>query len=132
MALDISRYGSGVIRVLLVDDEPDLVILLSVRFGLEEDIEVVGTASNGTEAVDLVHLLMPDLVVMDLLMPGTDGFEAIRRLRDEMPTLPIVAYSAVVTDLARRQVERQGVPLVLKQGDSSPLIDVIRTTAALG
>lgn len=119
------------IRVLLVDDEPDLLILLSVRFGLEPDIEVVGTAASGGEAIDLVHALRPDLVVMDLLMPGTDGFEAIRRLREELPDLPIVAYSAVVTELARRQVSRHGVPLVLKQGDSTPLIEVIRDTAGV-
>ena len=117
------------IRVLLVDDEPDLLILLSVRFDLEEDIQVIGTASSGSEAIDLVHLLEPDLVVMDLLMPGTDGFEAIRRIRDDVPGLPIVAYSAVVTELAKRQVKRHGVPLVLKQGDSAPLIEVIRSTA---
>jgi DNA-binding NarL/FixJ family response regulator len=118
-----------VIRVLLVDDEPDLLILLSVRFDLEDDIRVVGTAGSGSEAIDLAQLLEPDLVVMDLLMPGTDGFEAIRRLRERSPSLPIVAYSAVVNELARRQVERYGVPLVLKQGDSAPLIQVIRDTA---
>jgi DNA-binding NarL/FixJ family response regulator len=123
-------YRSLVIRVLLVDDEPDLLILLSVRFDLEDDIRVVGTASSGGEAIELVHLLEPDLVVMDLLMPGTDGFEAIRRIREERSTLPIVAYSAVVNEMARRQVERYRVPLVLKQGDSAPLIQVIRDAAA--
>jgi len=120
-----------VIRVLLVDDEPDLLTLLSVRLDLEGDIRVVGTASSGLEALELAHLLEPDLVVMDLLMPGTDGFEAIRRLRTDVPGLAIVAYSGVVTEMARRQVEGQGVPLVHKQGDSSPLIQTIRTTAAL-
>ncbi len=119
----------GPIRVLLVDDEPDLLLLLGIRFGLEPDLEVVATARNGTDAVGLAHRLAPDLVVMDLLMPGTDGFEAITRLRAELPGLPIVAYSAAVSELARRQVERHHVPLVLKRGDSAPLIGVIRETA---
>jgi len=117
------------IRVLLVDDHPDLLLLLGIRFELEPDLEVVGTACNGAEAVEVAHRLAPDLVVMDLLMPGTDGFEAIARLRDELPALPIVAYSAEVSELSLRQVERHGVPLVLKQGDSTPLIDVIREIA---
>lgn len=114
------------IKVLLVDDEPDLLLLLGIRFDLEPDLEVVGTARNGADAVAAARQLAPDLVVMDLMMPGTDGFEAIARLREEMPTLPIVAYSAVVTALSRRQVERHRIPLVLKQGDSTPLINVIR------
>ena len=118
------------IKVLLVDDEPDLLLLLGMRFDLEPDLEVVGTARNGAEALEVAHRLGPDLVVMDLLMPGTDGFEAITRLREELPDLPIVAYSAVISELSLRQVERHRVPLVLKQGDSSPLIEVIRETAA--
>ena len=117
------------IRVVLVDDEPDLLLLLGIRFDLEPDLEVVGTARNGTEALEVAHRLAPDLVVLDLMMPGTDGFEAIARLRDELPSLPIVAYSAVVSEFSRKQVERHRVPLVLKQGDSAPLIDVIRETA---
>ncbi len=120
---------AGPIRVLLVDDEPDLLLLLGMRFDLEPDLQVVATAHNGAEAVEAAHRLAPDLVVMDLLMPGTDGFEAIDRLRAELPDLPIVAYSAVVSELSQRQVERHGVPLVLKQGSSSPLIEVIRQTA---
>jgi len=119
----------GPIRLLLVDDEPDLLLLLGIRFDLEPDLLVVGTARNGTEALEVAHRLAPDLVVMDLLMPGTDGFEAIARLRSELPGIPVVAYSAVVSEFSKRQVERHHVPLVLKQGNSAPLIDVIRETA---
>jgi len=119
----------GPIRVVLVDDEPDLLLLLGIRFELEPDLRVVGTASNGAEALEVAHREAPDLVVLDLLMPGTDGFEAIARLRAELPDLPIVAYSAIVSELSKRQVERHQVPLVLKQGDSAPLIAVIRVTA---
>ena len=118
------------IKVLLVDDEPDLLLLLGIRFDLEPDLHVVGTARNGAEALEVAHRISPDLVVMDLLMPGTDGFEAIARLREELPSLPIVAYSAVISELSIKQVERHQVPLVLKQVDSGPLIDVIREIVA--
>lgn len=111
-----------------MDDEPDLLLLLGIRFNLEPDLQVVGTAANGRDAIEAAHRLDPDLVVMDLLMPGTDGFEAIDRLRAELPDLPIVAYSAVVSELSKRQMARQHVPLVLKQGDSAPLVRVIRET----
>ena len=117
------------IDLLLVDDEQDLLTLLTLRFDLEADLRVIGTASNGDEALQQAHMLLPDLVVMDLMMPGTDGYEAIRRLREELPDMPIVAYSAVVGEFAAAQMQRHGVPLVLKQGDSGPLVEVIRRTA---
>lgn len=117
------------IRVLLVDDEPDLLLLLGIRFDLEPDLQVVATARNGSEALEVAHRVAPDLVVMDLMMAGTDGFEAIARLREELPDLPIVAYSAIVSEMTKRQMARHRVPLVLKQGDSTPLINVIRETA---
>lgn len=118
------------IRLLLVDDEADMLLLLTARFDLEPDLEVVGTAKSGEQAIAQAHALLPDLVVMDLAMPDTDGYEAIRRLRDELPEVAIVAFSAVVSEFARRQMALHHVPLVLKQGDSAPLVRVIRSEAA--
>lgn len=113
------------LRTLIVDDEADLRLLLRLQLGYVADFEVVGDAADGVEALALCHELRPDVVVMDLLMPKMTGFEATARLREELPEIGIVAYSAVAGDFAREEMERLGIELVLKSGK----IDII--TAAL-
>jgi DNA-binding NarL/FixJ family response regulator len=114
------------IRVLIVDDEPDLRILLRLQLGFEDDFEVVGEAADGIDALERTAELRPDVVVMDLLMPRMTGFEATARLRAEQPEVGIVAYSAVAGDFARDEMERLGVELVLKSGDIEPVADALR------
>ncbi|HET8602504.1 MAG TPA: response regulator transcription factor [Marmoricola sp.] len=79
-------------RLLVVDDEPNIVELLaaSLRF---VGFEVV-TARNGTEALRAAAEHQPDLVVLDVMMPGVDGFEVVRRLRQEGSTAPVVFLTA--------------------------------------
>ena len=78
-------------KVLVVDDEQDILDL--VRYHLErEGYQVVG-CRDGKSALDLVDREKPDLVVLDLLMPGVDGFEVCRRLRRES-SIPIVMLTA--------------------------------------
>jgi DNA-binding NarL/FixJ family response regulator len=81
------------IRVVLVDDVPELRLL--VRLTLEEDsgIEVVGEASNGREGVAVVHATDPDLVLLDLSMPDMDGLEAIPLMRQHAPNARVVVLS---------------------------------------
>ena len=78
MAAPTARRGK-VHTVLIVDDEPR--ILDSVRMNLELEGYQVFEATNGQEALDAVRLRLPDLVVMDVMMPQMDGFEALRELR---------------------------------------------------
>ncbi|MBB4840731.1 DNA-binding LytR/AlgR family response regulator [Sphingomonas kyeonggiensis] len=68
-------------RVLLVDDEPLALDRLKVGFGAIEDVEVAGTASDGIEAVEQIRALRPDLVILDIQMPGRSGMEIARALR---------------------------------------------------
>ena len=81
------------IRVVLVDDVPELRLL--VRITLEEDpgIEVVGEAANGREGVEVVHATNPDLVLLDLSMPDMDGLEAIPLMREHAPNARVVVLS---------------------------------------
>lgn len=116
----------GAIRVVIVDDEPDLRILLRLQLGFEEGFEVVGEAADGREALERCAELRPDVVVMDLLMPRMTGFEATARLREEQPDVGVVAYSAVAGDFARDEMERLGVELVLKSGDVEPIAGALR------
>ena len=113
------------IRVVVVDDEPDVLLLL--KFQLRgEGVEVVGLAEDGAEAVRLCRETRPDVVVMDLLMAGVNGFEAIEELQRELPDIGIVAYSAVAGERVRSEMERLNVPLVLKSGRPARLLEALR------
>ncbi len=70
------------VRIVVVDDEPLFVEMLSVLLEREEGIEIVGTAGNGEEALGLVARLRPDVVVMDLSMPVMNGIDATRAIRE--------------------------------------------------
>ena len=117
------------VRVLVVDDEPDVMLLLRVQLESRTDVEVVGTAVDGAEAVEACRELHPDAVVMDLLMPRMSGFEAIAEIRKEMPEVAIVAHSAVAGEGVRGQAAELGVSLVLKSGDVEPLVHALHEAA---
>lgn len=112
------------IRVVVADDEPDVCLLLELQLRTA-GLEVVATAADGAEAVAACRSLRPDAVVMDLLMPGVSGFEAIATLQAEMPEVGIVAYTAVAGEFVRSEMARLQVPLVLKSGDPTNLIRAI-------
>ncbi|CAL9379680.1 response regulator [Streptomyces sp. enrichment culture] len=80
---DTARAGEGrAIRVLLVDDHQVVRRGLRTFLEVQDDIEVVGEAADGSEGVARTEELRPDVVLMDVKMPGTDGIEALRKLRD--------------------------------------------------
>ncbi len=86
------------IRVVLVDDH------VVVRFGLraflntQSDIEIVGEASSGEEGVEVVSRELPDVVLMDLLMPGIDGVEATRRIKIQSPNTQVIVLTSYSED----------------------------------
>jgi two-component system, NarL family, nitrate/nitrite response regulator NarL len=122
--------GDGLLRVVVADDEPDQRFLLTLQLDRLQDMVVVGEARHGGEALEVAAAERADVVVMDLLMPVVDGFTAIARLRQELPHVGVVAYSAVAGDFAREETRRQGVELVLKSGDITPLADALRRCVA--
>lgn len=117
------------LRVLVVDDDIDFRLLLSVQLDMEPPLEVVGAAGDGLEALEFIADDPPDLVAMDLLMPRMNGFEAIEALRGSHPEVGIVAYTAVAGTYARQQTERLGVELVLKSGDQTELVAALLRAA---
>ena len=98
MGAYIARHGKIeryiLIRVLIVDDSPS--IRLGIRMALESDpeLQVIGEARNGEESVALCRKLQPDVVTMDIIMPGIDGYEAIRQIMNEAPC-PIVVLTGI-------------------------------------
>jgi DNA-binding NarL/FixJ family response regulator len=90
--------GAGVTRVLVVDDQRVVREGLQLILELLPDIEVVGSASNGEEALELAAERRPDVVLMDLRMPRLDGVEATRRLRETDPSTKVVVLTTYADD----------------------------------
>lgn len=86
------------ISVLIVDDHAVVRQGLSSLLGLQEDIEVVGEAVNGLEAVEQTNRLLPDVVLMDLIMPQVDGIEATRRIRAISPSTQVIVLTSFGED----------------------------------
>ena len=90
--------GAPMIRVLLADDQRIVREGLETLLGLFEDVVVVGTASDGEEAVELVATARPDVVLMDLRMPRCDGVEATRRILQGHPGIKVLMLTTYADD----------------------------------
>lgn len=115
------------LRIVVADDEDDVRLLLSLQLARHGCV-IVGESIDGAGAAKLCQEQEVDAVVLDLLMPGVSGFEAIPRLREASPGVAIVAYTAVAGDFVRDEMARLDVPLVLKSGDSQVLYETLRRT----
>ncbi len=121
---------SDPIRVLLVDDHTVVRRGLRLAFDLEPDLQVVGEAANGQEAIAQVALLEPDVVVMDLLMPVLNGVEATRAIRRAHPDVEVVALTSVLEDrLVVDVVEAGAAGYMLKETRPDELFEAVRAAA---
>jgi NarL family two-component system response regulator LiaR len=119
------------IRILIADDHAVVRQGLRSFLGLSEDLEVAGEAGEGREAVDQAHLLRPDLVTMDLLMPGLDGVSAIGTIRRELPAVQVLALSGYLDDhLIAEALHAGAVGYLLKDTAAEELQRAIRAAAA--
>jgi DNA-binding NarL/FixJ family response regulator len=120
------------IRVFLCDDVGDVRLL--TRTGLEEgdDLRVVGEADNGAAAVERIVELRPDVVLVDLSMPGMDGFELIPLIREKAPEVGILVFSGFAADRMESGALEVGADAYLEKGESfERLRDVTREVARL-
>jgi NarL family two-component system response regulator YdfI len=119
-----------IIRVLIADDH--MIVREGLRLVLEtaDNIELVGEAADGAEAVDLIDSLEPDVVLMDLRMPGVDGLTAIERLRQKgTPTAIVILTTYSEDDLILRGLQAGARGYLLKDTDRQTLLDSIRAAA---
>ena len=116
-------------RILICDDEPAHRALVRAILGVEADVEVVGEAVDGTSCLDVIRAARPDVVLLDLNMPGSDGFEVLRRLRGD-PDAPrvLVLSSAAASEVAER-VREEGADFLRKGGEPGELTAAIRRAA---
>ncbi len=116
------------IKILLVDDHGIVRQGLRMYLQMDPDLQVVGEASNGEEAVDQARKLKPDIVLMDILMPGMDGLEATAVIRRELPGTEVIALTSVLDDAVIHQTIRAGaIGYLLKDTGSDELCRAIRT-----
>lgn len=125
-----SALPSRLIRIVIVEDH------LFVREGtrrlleMEPDMEVVGEASTGREAVQLAHDLHPGLMIMDISLPEMDGIEATRRIREADPRMPVLILTAYDDDqYVFALLEAGAAGYLLKDVDRTQLVNAIRAVA---
>ena len=105
------------IRTILVDDEPLATQGLQLRLQAFDDVEVVATAANGREAIRQIKTHKPDLVFLDIQMPGFDGFSVIQGLMDVEP--PLFVFVTAYGEHALRAFDAQAVDYLMKPVDGT-------------
>jgi len=117
-----------VIRILLADDQALIRSGIRSLLEAEDDIEVVAEAADGVEALEAAERVEPDVVLIDLVMPRLDGIEAIRRLREQVPSARAIVLSSFVDDDKLFPAVRAGAAgYLLKDVQPQELVEAIRT-----
>ena len=111
------------IRTILVDDEPLAIQGLELRLQSSDDVEIVDKCTNGREAIRSIKTNKPDLVFLDIQMPGFDGFSVIQGLMEIEP--PLFVFVTAYSDHAIRAFEAQAVDYLMKPVDDARLADTL-------
>ncbi|MEG3123726.1 LytR/AlgR family response regulator transcription factor [Sphingomonas sp. GB1N7] len=111
------------IRTILVDDEPLAIQGLELRLQAHEDVEIIDKCQNGREAIRAIKTHKPDLVFLDIQMPGFDGFSVVQGLMEVEP--PLFVFVTAYSDHALKAFEAQAVDYLMKPVEESRLADTI-------
>lgn len=118
------------IRILLVDDHSVVRQGLKMFLALDPELEVIGEAADGAEALRLARERQPDVVLMDLLMPVMDGITATAAIRKELPDVEVIALTSVLEDASVTGAVRAGaIGYLLKDTQAEELVRAIRAAA---
>ncbi len=119
------------IRILIADDHSVVRQGLRMFLGLDPELEVIGEARDGAEALLRAHELHPDVVLIDLLMPVMDGIAAIGAIRRELPDIEVIALTSVLDDSSVIGAVRAGaIGYLLKDTEADDLCRAIKAAAA--
>ncbi len=119
------------IRILIADDHAIVRQGLRMFLGLDPDLELVGEAANGKEAIELAKNLRPDVVLMDLVMPEMDGIAATENIRRNFPEVEVIALTSVLEDKSVTGAVRAGaIGYLLKDTNAEDLCRSIKAAAA--
>jgi DNA-binding NarL/FixJ family response regulator len=117
----------GKIRVLIVDDHPVVLEGLHTMLSTDRNIEIVGEASDGVEAVAMVEDHKPNVVLMDIRMPNMDGVQATRRIKQQSPATAVIVLTMYDTDAYVVDAVRAGASgYLLKDATREMVVDTIR------
>ena len=103
-------------RLLIVDDSPQVRQELRTLLPLAGDIEIVGEAANGLEAIRQAEVLQPEVILMDLEMPVLDGYEATRQIKTRCPSCRVIALTVHGYEAARQKASQAGVDVFIVKG----------------
>lgn len=118
------------IRILIADDHAVVRQGLKMFLSLDPDLEIIGEANNGAEALDLAGKLAPDVVLMDLLMPVMDGITAIGKIRQQYPDIEVLALTSVLEDVSVVGAIKAGaIGYLLKDTQADELRRAIKAAA---
>ncbi|MDP8950791.1 MAG: response regulator transcription factor [Actinomycetota bacterium] len=125
--MNVPGAGTKPIRLLLVDEQPSVRRGLRMRFALEPDLEVIGEAGEAAEAISLAQALDPNVILMDVEMPGVSGIAAIETLRAVTPRSAVVIFT-LYDDAAMRARAREAgaAAFVAKHQTEETLLAAIR------
>src|SRR6266480_2012099 len=128
--LNIARWRDFIMvkSVLIVDDNPIVRNALCELLAREEDFDVCGQAENGREAIEKAHQLCPDLIVTDLSMPVLNGLEETRLLRQLMPAVPVIIYTAHSDPFVEKEARAAGASAVISKSEAiTTLVETARS-----
>jgi NarL family two-component system response regulator LiaR len=119
--------GAGPIKVIIVDDHPMVRQGLRTFFSTCADIEVIAEAANGMEAVQKCLQYPPDVVLMDMMMPGMDGVTATAKVLEACPSARVIVLTSFVDpDAVKRVLEAGAISYLLKDASPDKLVEAIR------
>jgi len=128
--LYMNRDRSNCIKILVVDDHSFMREAVSELLNGEDDFEVCARAATGSEAVQLAEQFTPDVIVMDVSMPGMDGLEATTLIRQSQPDVKIVALSMHDNELMKNRMHAAGATSYInKTAPSGELVQTIRQSS---